>query len=577
MAKLDSKKQIQRFQFTRHVCMAVVVATVLGVCGSVNAFEIDTGNEDLVLRWDNTFRYNLAARLRDRSDALVNSPNNDDGDRNFRPGGLVSSRLDLLTEADVVYKKDYGIRLSAAGWYDPIYMSHIDNNGPLAFSNHFVNGQQAHGMNSYNKDQFGLGAELQDAFAFAKIDVAGIPISMRVGRHTVYWGESLLLYAGINGISYGQSPLDLPKALSTPGVELKEIFRPLNQISATIQPTKDFSIAAQYYLQWEPTIFPEGGHYLGPYDPFMTGGEAVLLPWGVGLHQGDKTPRQTGDWGVSVRYSPEALDANFGLYYRNFSDKLGQVTASTFVSPGPGVPAILPTNYHFSYGTDIEMLGVSFAKKILGISVGSELSYRWNMPLASTTLAPAGARGQTMHAVLNFLTLLPKSLISDGGTGILEFTYGRYNKLTANPIDPLTGAPTFNGRSGYAGEDRVTRDNTTVALLITPEWKQVFPSVDMSMPISFATGISGNSAVTGGGARGNGSYSVGLTAEVLSKYIVSLSYASFFGTAYPGEGGQIPFPGLAGVGGGNPTTGAGDLFGTLRDRDLLSLTLKTSF
>ena len=576
---MGMKNRICRLQhIDRKSRVAMAIAAVLGVCGTAGAFEINTGSEDLTIRWDNTVRYNLASRVRSQSQDLINSPNNDDGDRNFNPG-IVSSRLDLLTEADIVYRKDYGIRVSAAGWYDPIYdrKSGYDNNGPLAFSNHFVNGQQAHGNNSYNRRRFGLGGELQDAFAFAKFELGDVPVSVRVGRHTIYWGESFFPYAGINGISYGQSPLDLPKALSTPGVELKEIFRPLNQVSATMQLTNELSLAAQYYLQWESSIFPEGGHYLGPYDPFMNGGEAVLLPWGVGFNAGDREPGQVGDWGVALRYSPEALDATFGLYYRNFSDKLPQVVASSFMSPAPGAPAVLPTNYHFSYGTDIDLLGISFAKKILGISVGSELSYRWNMPLASTTLSPAGARGQTMHAVLNFLSVLPKTPVFDTGTAIVEFTYGRYNRLSSNPIDPLTGVETFNGRHGYNGADRVTRDNSTVALLFTPEWKQVIQSVDLSMPMSFATGIHGNSAVTAGGAKNNGSYSVGLTAEILAKYIVSLTYASFFGTAYPGAGGQIPFPGLAGVGGGSPTAGAGDLYGTLRDRDLLSLTMKTTF
>lgn len=557
--------------------VVLLVSLLLLVCGTASAFELETGNDDLTIRWDNTFRYNLASRIKQQSSELINSPNNDDGDRNFPPG-LVSSRFDLLTELDTVYKNRYGVRLSAAGWYDPIFMAGTSNDGPLAMSNHVSNDQQAHGQNNYNKRRFGLDAELLDAFAFAKLEFGDIPVNVRVGRHTIYWGESLFPYAGFNGISYGQSPLDLPKALSTPGVELKEIFRPLNQISVQIQPTKELSIAGQYYLQWEPTIFPEGGSYLGPYDPFMNGGERVILPWGLGPNAGPIEPRQVGDWGIAVRYSPEAINGTIGLYYRNFSDKLGQVVASTFAPPAPGAPAVLPTNYHFSYGTDIDLYGISFAKQIFGISVGSELSFRHNMPLASTTLAPAGARGDTMHAVLNFLSVLPKTPVFDTGTAILEFTYGRWNRLTSDPFVPLTGTTTFNGRPGYAGQDRVTRDNSTVALLFTPEWKQVIPSIDMSMPISFATGIHGNSAVVGGGAAGNGSYSVGLSAEVFSKYIVSLTYASFFGTVeVPEGGGQIPFPGLAGVGGGTPTAGAGDLYGTLRDRDLLSLTLKATF
>lgn len=42
--------------------MAAVVATVLGVCGRVDAFEINTGIEDVVSHWDDTLRYTLAKR-----------------------------------------------------------------------------------------------------------------------------------------------------------------------------------------------------------------------------------------------------------------------------------------------------------------------------------------------------------------------------------------------------------------------------------------------------------------------------------------------------------------------------------
>ena len=65
------------------------------------AIEIDTGNPDWKLRWDTTLKYSLMQRLKDASPTLAAQPpltvNQDDGDNNFRKG-LVSNRLDLLTE-----------------------------------------------------------------------------------------------------------------------------------------------------------------------------------------------------------------------------------------------------------------------------------------------------------------------------------------------------------------------------------------------------------------------------------------------------------------------------------------------
>jgi len=553
-------KAAPRF-ISRQKCLAVALIAVTSICGSADALEIPTGSEDLVVHWDNTLRYTLASRVKGRNPAITNSINNDDGDRNFGRG-IVSSRLDLLTEADAVYKNDFGIRLSAAAWYDPMYRRGFDNDS-VATENHIVNDRQSLGISPFARDRYGLDAELLDAFTFAKFDLGEVPVNTRVGRHTIYWGEAFFPYAGMNGISYGQSPIDLAKALSMPGVELKEIFRPLNQVSVQVQPTNDLSIAAQYYLQWEPSLFPESGTYLGMYDPFLEGGESVILNMNPLINPrngGPNEPRQMGDWGIAARYSPEGLKGTIGAYYRRFSDKLPQV-----VGDYDGVSPI-PLRYHFAYGSNIDLYGLSFAKQFFGISVGSEVSYRHNMPIASTTLAPVGARGDTMHAVLNFLSVLPKTPLFHTGTAILEFTYGRMVRVTKNP-------EFYNGRAEYGGLDKPTRDNTTVTLNFVPEWKQVFPSVDLAMPINVATGISGNSAVTGGGAKKSGSYSVGLSFDILAKYKIDLTYASFFGTLHPDANGQIPFPGLASVAG----DGAGDIYGVLKDRDLLSLTFKTSF
>ena len=82
------------------------------------AFEIDTGNPDLVMRWDNTFRYNLGMRAQEQDPRDPGHANADDGDRNFSNGSIVTNRLDVLSEFDVVWQRNYGVRVSAAGWYD---------------------------------------------------------------------------------------------------------------------------------------------------------------------------------------------------------------------------------------------------------------------------------------------------------------------------------------------------------------------------------------------------------------------------------------------------------------------------
>src|SRR5215813_7011489 len=90
------------------------------------AFEIPEINPDLEMRWDNTFRYNIGGRLQGQDPAILGAVNNDDGDRNFSKGSLVTNRLDILSELDIVWKKNFGARFSAALWYDNAYGS-LDN------------------------------------------------------------------------------------------------------------------------------------------------------------------------------------------------------------------------------------------------------------------------------------------------------------------------------------------------------------------------------------------------------------------------------------------------------------------
>jgi len=93
--------------------LAMLVACALTAAGKAQAFEIATGSPDLALRWDNTVRYNAGWRVQSQDAAILGNPNFDDGDRNFRNGSLVTSRFDVLSEFDLVYRRMFGARVSA--------------------------------------------------------------------------------------------------------------------------------------------------------------------------------------------------------------------------------------------------------------------------------------------------------------------------------------------------------------------------------------------------------------------------------------------------------------------------------
>jgi len=557
--------------------IAVAVALLLGGCLSANAFEIPTGNENIGIRWDNTFRYNLGYRIGKQDPAIVANPNLDDGNRNFK-SGIVTNRIDILSELDVTFKKNYGIRLSAAGWYDQAYKSHTENDS-IATSNHLDQmGNPSLDLNDYTKKYYaGPNGEILDAFVFGNFNIADIPIQLKVGRHTIYFGESLGLTAALNSVAYAQSPLDIAKGYAVPGASAKELFRPLNSISATIHPASTFSITGQYLLQWESNRYPEAGSYMGIYDYMLLGAESYLDPTLGRIKKGDDiTPRNVKDWGISMRWSPEILDGTIGLFYRNFSDKFPQF----HVNLDPIMDGS-SAQYNLAYASGIDLYGISLSKQILGVSVGAEVSYRQNMPLASDAVYVAGdataaalglspgsyitalpgtgdtggARGDTLHGVLNFLGLINKTPLFDTAQWTVEFSYNRWVRVTQNEA-------VFKGRSDYKAVDRVSKNALAVDLGFTPTWFQVLPGVDLLLPLTYGRGLAGNSA-TGVSNEDGGYWSVGISADIMSRYRVDLVYADYFGDY------SLDSLGAVSVNNGD--------YALLKDRGTLSLTLKTTF
>ena len=162
-------------------CRTALALAAALAAGAAHAVGIDLGESDWSLRFDNTVKAGLMARTQSADPALVDSfrllvpgvpasafpqaLNFNAGDDNFRKRGLVSERLDLLSEFDAVYRKDYGLRLSAAAWYDAAYRGKTDAADPL-------NGQTpANEFPEHTRKLAGRKAELLDAFVFGGFDL----------------------------------------------------------------------------------------------------------------------------------------------------------------------------------------------------------------------------------------------------------------------------------------------------------------------------------------------------------------------------------------------------------------------
>ena len=107
---------------------ALALSVLAALSSQAGAFQFDT-SEDWKIRWDNQFKGNLQSRL-DASKRSVVDPTKvpnariaDDSDFSVdrTSGGISSARIDIRSELDVIWKQDFGFRISGAGWYDAAY------------------------------------------------------------------------------------------------------------------------------------------------------------------------------------------------------------------------------------------------------------------------------------------------------------------------------------------------------------------------------------------------------------------------------------------------------------------------
>lgn len=540
---------------------ALAAALAIGAIGAAGAAEFDLGNPDLKLRWDNTVRYNLGARMERQDRRILNFSTADEGDAKFDKHDIVTNRLDLFSELDVSYKKMFGARFSGAAWYDHAYEdAKVRTVAP--------------GVSSYYNDTYnstvkryvnGPSGEVLDAFVWGNFNLGAVPVNVKLGRHSVVWGEGLLL--GAHAVSFSQAPVDGVKAVNSPGIETKEVFLPLGQLSFKAQVTDSVSVFGQYFYEWKPTRVPHGGTYLMGADTTPTVDRLVNGFDRIAPHR----PKDAGNWGVGARYNLEAIESTLGAYYREFDDYTPETGTQLFLAD---------RKFRFVYARDVKLLGLSFARQIGPVSVGSDLSLRKNAHLNSNPSMigfDTGARGDTLHFVVNGTYGLPKTPLWDTGVFLGEFAYNRLQKVTS-------GANLYRG-IGYAGCTEVsatqnlqpnacsTREFYQLAMNLVPQYIGVMPSWDLSLPMSVNIGLKGKSPNGGGGFEDVKSWSIGATATYASKYEFSLRYSDLIvPTRYsPTATATVPAGGAV-VGGGalNSAVGA-------TDRGWLVFTFKTSF
>jgi hypothetical protein len=558
----------------RRITLALAAALATLAATGAHAVGIDLGESDWSLRFDNTLKGGLMARTQDADPALVNSfrllvpgvpasafpqaLNFNAGNDNFRQRGIVSKRLDLLSEFDAIYKKQHGLRISAAAWYDAAYRGTTD-------AAEAMNGQRP--FNEFperTRELAGRKAELLDAFVFTGLDLGeGRRLTVRAGRHALQYGESL--FFGDNGIARAQGPIDIFKLLGSPNAQFKEIIRPVPQLSAALQLSSDVSLGAYVQFRWEADRLPPAGSYFStanvPWGSRQT--ESVGIP-NVGnfvlVPGGDREAKDSGQFGLQLKW--RLGDTDLGFYAARYHDKGGQLYGQLDPRGARGPGGTLPGRWYYVFPEAVKVVGASASRSVGDFNFSAEGSVREDMPLRSTNMLygffpgqpePHYATGRTAHLNLSTLATFGPSFLARESSLVAEIAWNRVLRK--------------HDEHGELDKGR-TRDATALQLIFTPSYRQVLSGLDLSVPLGLRYTVDGHSSVTVWDAKGSGSANVGLEGNYLGVWQFALTYSHFIGKA-------VPFVDLSAVAtGGSAIYSHGN---PLADRHFVAFNLRRTF
>lgn len=560
-----------------------IVATLLAALGSNTAFAFELVNESgLSIRWDNTVKYTLGSRLKSADATVANQnnaqPNTDFGDLGHDKG-IVNNRFDLLTEFDAKYK-NVGFRISGAAWNDSMYTRrHNDFSGVVPNTQAAVLGGANNRIPKDTRDVMGRHAEVMDAFVYGNVDLDDHNLSLRAGKHSLLYGESLFL--GMNGIAAAQGPVDIIKALSLPNTQFKEIALPVRQLSGSFSITPTVSIGAYYQYQWRANRVPAAGSYFSAADFVGDGADLLIHPFSgfgpfalsspLATRDSDLEGNDRGQWGAQLKF--RIGDVDYGLYAANYDDKnpIPVLNAASVAARAGGLGG---GSYRLMYARDISVYGGSFSTVLGETNVAGEISTRRNVPLAvpgdliinSNFVNPNAdnetntpyARGNSLHANFSAISLFGGNGFWGGASLVGELAYNRLLGVTHQPtVTPGFPNPLNPNR---------TRDSAAMRVVFTPEFFQVLPNVDLQLPIGLGYGLFGRSAVVQMSPEHGGDFSVGLNATIDRVWKVGLTIDHFFGkkgTAVDSATGTTP------------TSASYQQY--FRDRDFVALTIQSTF
>lgn len=319
--------------------------------------------------------------------------NGDDGKLNFDKGDTISTLFKGLSDFDL-NDGSQGAFIRFKYWYD-----HAMETGNGDFRKFDDSGWQ-------DLARF-KGFEVLDAYLWKDFELDGRPLSVKLGKQVLSWGEALFLQNGVNAIN----PLDV-SAFNRPGTELKEGLLPVEMVSFNYDLTDAVSFEGFWQYNFRPSVLEGCGTFFSSNDSLQEGCQVdKLIAGGISITANssvsnvlDAPPSlrpaaerylqrtatdwasDTGQYGLAMHYLIESLnDADLGFYYLNYHSRtpiLSGVIARQAPNSSGNPGANLNTGDYFTaYPENIRLFGTSISGVVGGTALFGELSYRPNMPL----------------------------------------------------------------------------------------------------------------------------------------------------------------------------------------------------
>jgi hypothetical protein len=501
----------------------------------------------------------------------------DDGNLNFDKHDIVSMALKGTHELSLQFPQDWRALVRGTWLYD--FRADHTRRTPLT--------DDAKDIAVHN-------IELLDAWVSKDFDVAGRPAKVRAGNQVISWGEDIFIYGGVNIVN----AIDLRRA-HVPGTQLKEIFRPAPMVSFNVGATDNLSIEGFYQFRWNAFRFDPVGTFFSVADvvgkgqqhafvpssllpgPPGTVGDVGTISNGAIIPAGqrftlddlfaigtvvpkldDRTPPNSGQFGIAARYKSPGSAAEWGFYYVRYHDKIPFVS---FVNDPAIIANPFGLGYFVDYGKDRDLFGVSVNTKLGDWAIGAEVSYRPRdgvgidptVPLSGPYAAFSGPgvyrgfvdeRKWQAHVTAIYLLgpsgdlgWLLRGLGASEGTLLAEAAVAHYPSLD------------LSGARPYLLTDYNLPTKTSWGYVV--ELGVVYPhflgsEVNVTPQIDFAHDVSGTSPNTIPFIKGRKAFTPSLNFEFMNRWRAQLAYTWYSG------------------GGGN---------NLLKDRDFLSFNVSCSF